>query len=84
MSSYQSKPFWFYNQPAAFTKAPGVQMKNKRVDADVTNIPFICPADTLLPSGERAVQLDDGLFVGCRELEPMYTGKDALDDISSV
>ncbi|KAJ7139931.1 alginate lyase-domain-containing protein [Mycena epipterygia] len=85
MPDYESKPFWFYDQPPALTKAPGAQTKNKRVDTSVaSDIPFVCPADTLLPSGEKVVQLDDGLFATCGQLKPLYTGNNVLGDISPV
>lgn len=74
--SYQSKPFWFYDQTAGLPSSPAARM-NKRwtgtwaEDAAVINgtVPFTCPA--VFDHAER-VEIDDGIFVTCDELKPLY------------
>ncbi|KAJ7102127.1 chondroitin AC/alginate lyase [Mycena belliarum] len=71
MSNYRTKPFFFYDQPEAFS-ATSKNKRDRRLVA--TAIPFDCPADELLADGEKCVQLDDGICAACTELEPLYTG----------
>ncbi|KAJ6604459.1 chondroitin AC/alginate lyase [Mycena vulgaris] len=86
---YKSQSFWFYDQPGAFTTTNSnsrkAQTKQRRDPGIVaSSIPFECPADELLPDGEEGVLLDDGVYATCAELEPLYTGKNAVGSISPV
>jgi len=82
MDSYQTQPFWYYNQPEAFTKARGAQ-KQRREDAGARNtsladtVPFVCPP-TELVDGKKVVVLDNDVYAGCSELEPYYMGEALL------
>lgn len=101
-AGYERKPFWFYNQPSAFAKAPNsakgkrkAKKKGKRSevkgtildeagdegdgdddsdDPDVPvgakpTIPFTCP-DAFKDTAK--VEIDNGIFVTCEQLRPLY------------
>lgn len=88
VSSYKSMPFWFYDQTSALPNSPAAHSTQKRADMDkafaaaedikemmvntvlkASQIPFECPAVfTLGPETE----LDDGIFVTCKQVEPFY------------
>jgi hypothetical protein len=63
--SYQSKPFFFYDQTNAL---PASRMNGHEERADTGMIPFKC-AEVLKG---RTVELDNGIFVTCEELAPLY------------
>ncbi|KAJ7783569.1 chondroitin AC/alginate lyase [Mycena maculata] len=78
---YRSQSYFFYDQPGALPNAPGARTQNKRVDSpagDVSdNIPKDwCPVQKNIPGfpspPKDKVQLDDDIFVTCKELEPLY------------
>jgi len=99
MGDYQTKPFWFYNQAQALTKAPTNKKKSSLVKAqeDRSNdngdspdtdddgdgsgagpatpvgphpkIPFTCPE---VFKETTKVEIDNGIFVTCEDLQPMY------------
>ncbi|KAJ7786108.1 chondroitin AC/alginate lyase [Mycena metata] len=81
MPRYMEQAWWLYNQPEAFTQAPGNQ-KGKRED-DAQNgveVPekFNCEFDLaryLDPEGR--ILLDDDVFTDCGELTPLYTMADS-------
>jgi hypothetical protein len=85
MPNYKTKPFYFYNQPEALSQ------KNKRStiwaregDDVKDNIPWKCPRNSeLLPSGVYGFELDNGVYVSCDELEPLY-GYDKNGVLDSV
>lgn len=81
--NYRTKSYFFYDQPAALPNAPGSSKKRsviwEREDSILsrnTTVPntgtvrdFECPkvfADAM------EVEIEDGLFVTCRELQPLY------------
>ncbi|KAJ6509336.1 chondroitin AC/alginate lyase [Mycena vitilis] len=72
MSNYQKQPFWYYNQPDAFTEAPGAQWQKREDAVGNTTIPFVCPSDYVLPDGEEGVELDDGIYAACAVLKDLY------------
>jgi len=67
--NYQGSPFYFYDQPEAYTK---VQTTRKRVDDDYDDIPFICAPDSKLPDGAEAYQLDNDIYAMCRDLARFF------------
>ncbi|KAJ7492812.1 chondroitin AC/alginate lyase [Mycena latifolia] len=81
MADYKKKPFFFYNQPEAFSTTRK-HRRDRRIVA--STIPFECPVDGFLPNGEGCVQLEDGICATCTELEPLYTERTAFGNISPV
>lgn len=82
---YQSKPFWFYDQPGALKNASGAGSQQKRADTltGPSDIPaFRCPVEKYVPGLSSApeedcvykdcVQLDNDVFASCEELKPFY------------
>ncbi|KAJ6574913.1 alginate lyase-domain-containing protein [Mycena capillaripes] len=79
MSDYKTQPFWYYDQPGAFTQAPGAQ-RHKR-DTDVASaVPFDCPFDDVLPNGERGAELDNDIYASCVQLKPLYEGQTPVNN----
>lgn len=81
MSNYQNEAWWFYDQTAALPNSPAAG-KVKRAEgsakhgdgekddaAPVPHIDFECPA---VFKDTPRVELEDGLFVTCDELKPLY------------
>lgn len=67
MPDYKSKPFFFYDQTAAF---PASRMNKYGERADVAaTVPFECP-DVFKTAA--AVELDNEVFVTCTDLRPFY------------
>ncbi|EAU92867.2 hypothetical protein CC1G_03654 [Coprinopsis cinerea okayama7 len=85
LSNYQSKPFWFYDQPRAVSRDSSKKMvkqsdasgNGQEADHDGAstgtpkspNIPFTCP--DVFKDATR-VEIDNGIFVTCDELRPFY------------
>lgn len=78
-STYESKSYWFYDQPLAFPNSPSStkqarRYSRKRDDSvstpDVPVIPFECPA---IFNDAVKVEIDNGLYVSCDDLRPYYT-----------
>ncbi len=83
--NYQSKTYWFYDQPEAFLNAPRSRSKRSviwtRDDAPAPplpskstapvpdSIPFECPA---VFDDVVEVEIDDGIYVTCDQLRPFY------------
>jgi hypothetical protein len=83
MSDYWTQPFYYYNQPEAFTQAPSVQRHKREESRDTTlagTVPFKCPIQEIV-NGEKVVVLDDDVWVKCAELEPLYMNKTLEDNI---
>lgn len=84
--NYQSKTYWFYDQPEALSNAPSSLSKRSviwtREDAPAPplrsestapvqdSIPFECPA--VFNDVVEAVEIDNGIFVTCDQLRPFY------------
>ncbi|TFK30586.1 hypothetical protein FA15DRAFT_699030 [Coprinopsis marcescibilis] len=81
MVNYQSKPFWFYDQPAAFSERSSSgklarslsEGEDGQPDSPPTapppKIPFSCP-DVFKDA--TSVEIDNGVFVTCDDLRPLY------------
>ena len=93
---YQSAPYYYYDQSGALTKAPtsGRQKRDDEEGADTSasgfavatptedpiptpTIPFECPAAFATAS---QVELDDGIYVTCAELKPLYGYVDDVEN----
>lgn len=75
--TYQSKSYYFYDQPAAFPNSPAATKQSKRFSrkrdgtiSAVLSVPFECPA---VFRDEVKVAIDNELFATCDELRPFYT-----------
>uniref|UniRef100_A0A0W0G2S5 Putative chondroitin AC/alginate lyase n=1 Tax=Moniliophthora roreri TaxID=221103 RepID=A0A0W0G2S5_MONRR len=55
--NYDSKPYWFYNQPAAFSRTGNSRRESLRRDA-VDKVPFACPR---IFEEEECVEIDIGI-----------------------
>lgn len=78
MATYQSKPFWFYDQTAALSNSPAARMEKRsttwaREDAEPLNPntinPFQCPE---VVASVYAYELDNGVFTNCLELQAAF------------
>ncbi|KJA25740.1 hypothetical protein HYPSUDRAFT_37189 [Hypholoma sublateritium FD-334 SS-4] len=71
--TYQSKPYYFYDQPVAIPNSPAATKQGKRFsrkrDGTIPDIPFECPA---VFQGVVKVEIANGVFVTCDELRPLY------------
>ena len=74
--SYQSKPYYFYDQSAAIPASPGATKQSRRYsrkrDGSIPtapSVPFDCPA---VFHNMVDVEIDNDLFVTCDELRPFY------------
>ncbi|THU91765.1 chondroitin AC/alginate lyase [Dendrothele bispora CBS 962.96] len=67
-SNYKQRPFWYYDQPGALNFGTG-SGKAKRGDTSPTVL-FDCPRIFEIEGGE--VEIEDGLFVTCAELQPFF------------
>ncbi|KAF9480081.1 chondroitin AC/alginate lyase [Pholiota conissans] len=78
--TYQSKSYWFYDQSSALPNAPAKNTRRviwQREDFSqingsdpIANVPFECPA---VFRDEASVEIDNGVYVTCEELEPYFT-----------
>lgn len=78
-SGYKSEAWYFFDQTAALPNSPAAGGKGKRADdksntntdnlTPFSHIPFECPAAFDL---NPKVALEDGLYVTCDELQPLY------------
>ncbi|KAH8100627.1 chondroitin AC/alginate lyase [Cristinia sonorae] len=85
-SKYKSEPWYFFDQTAALPNSPAAR-PNKRSENDTndshagpedgdtststpfSHVPFSCPA---VFENSVEVELEDGLFVTCSQLKPLY------------
>ena len=63
---YRSEAYWFYDQPEAIQRT---KTRERARDAQEMDFDFECPA--VFEVG-APVELDDGIFVTCQDLEPFY------------
>ena len=72
-SSYASQAFWFYDQSAAFSKAPtSTGSHNEHRSVDDSSSPLVAPlypCETLF-SGSQYLELDVGIWVTCALSRP--------------
>lgn len=81
--SYQTKPYWFYDQTSAFSVAPASRKKSRSliwrkeiplllsslVPDNGVNVTFVCPA---VFRDTMAVEIDDDVYVTCDQLRSFY------------
>jgi hypothetical protein len=72
-ASYRSKPYWFFDQPKAIRGAKGGQ-KISTIERILEDIMFDCP-EVFSDPEVSSVELDDGIYVTCDELQPFYETK---------
>jgi len=66
--NHEKRPFWYYDQHEALNYGPG-SGKAKRDDVEDT-VPFDCPG--IFAEEGPSVEIEDGLFVTCADLEPFF------------
>lgn len=79
MPDYKSAPYWFYDQTPALSSSPAARTSGKsspvwaREDvaagAPTATVPFTCPS---VFDDEDEVEVDDGIFVTCDQLRPLF------------
>ncbi|EIW87469.1 hypothetical protein CONPUDRAFT_34137, partial [Coniophora puteana RWD-64-598 SS2] len=75
-ASYQSQPFWYYDQTAALPNSPAAQSSASHrrqapgaCSEGTDEADFSCPE---IFSVEPQVEIADGIFVTCDDLKPLY------------
>lgn len=69
MGNFQTRPFWFYDQPKAFPRTSNSKKANGIGKRETPKIAFSCPA---VFKDATSVEIDNGVFVTCEELRPLY------------
>lgn len=82
--TYESKPYWFYDQAAAFPNAPtskqnamatvwkkedSLTIRDDTLDSPPVAVKFRCPE---VFRDVLQVEIDNGVFTTCDELQPFY------------